>query len=265
MKNNLSRSPAQIGIIAVVLTTVLLVIGVSVGTRVTQDAAQNTQRTESTQAVDSAEGNLELINPDGTVVPGTDAQEIITDQTGTTSQVANVTSNNNSILLSEGETVEVTLDDNNLNAQLLWHRVGESCDSGTNSPGLLISQYYPVGNTQEVQYYLLTSHDKTRDGYLTAQIPSGSGSLYQNSTSLSSLTASNPNFPLASGQTLRIKALFCNTTIDLPGLVTITRSASQDSSEEQVRILEQRSTDPTAPAIFDFALFAGQGDLRANY
>ena len=59
MQKNTHLHSGQIGIIAVILTTVLLVIGISVAARVTQQSAQNVQRTESTQALNQAEGGLE--------------------------------------------------------------------------------------------------------------------------------------------------------------------------------------------------------------
>lgn len=252
MQKNSYFQSGQIGIIAVILTTVLLVIGISVAARVTQQSAQNLQRTESTQALNKAEGGLEEQSSE------------------TTTPVTTITGDD-SILLSQGETVEVLIDDNNQNLDLFWQKIGtngDTCSNSThnNTPALLIAYYHPVtdaSNNQStaVDYYPVQAYNNTTEnGYVNSQ----PGNSVYNSYITAKTLLGDPNKTFQNGDSVRIKALFCNVTISMPGLVTVTRSVSRDNSGSQVRVVEQRQTQPAAPSIMDYALFAGNGDLNAN-
>lgn len=228
-----NKYPAQIGVIAVVLTTILLAIGVSVSTRITQEAVQNAERTESTQTFNVAEGGVET---GGT---GTDNVDVVSNIVG-----------DNAIYLSAGESVEIKLD--GTMPDIFWN-LNTICSTSNKGPALLIS-YYPDNTT--VQYYPISGFgaDCNRDGYLSSVDP-GSGSVYKNKYSNADIT----------GGRIRIKALFTSTHIQMAGLVDTTRSAAQDElSGEQVRVVEQRQTDPAAPSVMDYALFAGTGNLQVT-
>ena len=250
MQKNTHLHSGQIGIIAVILTTVLLVIGISVAARVTQQSAQNVQRTESTQALNQAEGGLEEKS----------------DETTITSTIVG----DDSILLSQGETVEILIDEevNNLNLDLKWQKIGTNGDLCTNSdhdntPALLIARYHTISDgtnqSTSVDYYPVQAYNRSAETGYTASEQS-SDPEYNSLITAAKLAGTQ----FQSGDTVRVKALVCNVTISMPGLVTITRSVSQDNSGQQVRVIEQRQTKPAAPSIMDYALFAGNGDLNAN-
>ena len=242
MKIFSQRQPGQAGIIAIIVTTVLFALGISVSSQVTKEVVQNIEREESTQALNAAEGGLE---------------------TGSTTNV-NVSTgiiDNSSILLSEGDSVEIEVsnivssNNGNANFQIMWE-LGDSNNNCTgDTPALLISHYQGSGASATVNYYPIAGYGCTNDGYTKAEKGS---SPYRN------LFTNNTNGVNITDGRIRIKALFNNTYLKLPGLINVSRSAAQDDTGEQVRVVELRQTTPAAPAVMDYALFAGSGDIAAN-
>ncbi len=251
MKKTLTFQPAQIGIIAVVLTSILLVIGIAVASRVTKDTAQNTQRTESGQALNTAESNLETAgNTSG-------------DSNNPTTQVIG----ESSIRLSAGESVETSLPDVKGDINLYWQGTTNdaTCLSKDNkklNPALLLSVYCTTPeNITSVDYFLYKGVNVSDlgEGYIASTAATDKPG-YDSKI----INIGNGTGVCAAGdtRTLRIKMLFCSSNLDMAGLVKTTRSISEDESGTQVRVIEQRETDPGAPSIMDFAVFSGSGNLE---
>lgn len=242
MQKNQKFYPGQIGTVAVILTSILLVIGVSVAARITKDANQATQRTESTQALNTAEGNLE-----------TQPEDAITQITG-----------DDSMDISAGDSVEIK------------EPIGEPvvisfADRASESPkctadqyaALLVSVYCTnASNITSVDYYPFRAvNDNNQTGFTASTAVTGDG-IYTNKISAENGLGDCPDGSIS--KTVRIKVLFCNTKIKSAGLVTTTRSLSQDNSGQQARVIEQKETTPAAPSIMDYALFAGTGNLEVT-
>ncbi len=231
MQKNRRIHQAQIGAIAVILTTILLAIGVAISTRITREAAQEAERRESSKAFNLAEGGLET---------GSGANPLLS--------VSSITGDN-TIQLGAGETVELALGTSKL-PQIDWN-INVNCnDPGVDGkhPALIISHYK---NNELLSYEYVTGNGTScdREGYVNSEVGT---SPYKNKYE---------NLGIEGG-IVRIKALFSGTHLRIAGLTSITRSAAKDDfTGEQVRVVEQRQTEPAAPSVLDYALFAGEGNL----
>jgi hypothetical protein len=65
---------------------------------------------------------------------------------------------------------------------------------------------------------------------------------------------------------VRIKALYNSTVIRVraDGQVRLVRSAATNRQDNQARVVEVRETQPGAPLVMDYALFAGAGNIEKN-
>lgn len=232
----------QIGITAVLLTTLLLAVGVSVSNRVSKQIQNSTSRQESSALLNEAESVADIVSGGTTGVSETDTLQYITNATG----------DNKSVYLSEGESVEA-----NLSGALptIYWELGDpnaACDRSS-SPAILLSHFKSDGT---VDYYLLTGYnctDGNRNGYTAAS--ASNGDPYRNVLNTGTLTN-------VSGGTIRLKALYNNTYLMMDGLVTAARVAASNDAGNEVRIVEQqRTTTPAAPSVMDYAVFAGDGAI----
>ncbi|MDO5561298.1 MAG: hypothetical protein Q4G02_00800 [bacterium] len=240
------RHSAQAGIIAIIVTTVLFALGLSVSNQVTKEVVENIEREESTQALNAAEGGLETGGDNSTV------------------QVTSSIADESSILLSEGDSVEMAIPSTG-SLEIMW----ELTSSDPNDhPALLLSHYKGTDSNTTVDYYPLACNDcDVANGKYTGYTKAvGGTNPYRNKCqiALSNTETSPHQITLSDGGYIRIKALFNNTYLKIPGLVNVTRSAAKDSSTEQARVVELRQTTPAAPAVMDYALFAGSGDISAQ-
>ncbi len=242
MKKIFSSQPAQIGIAAVLLTTVLLAIGVSVTTRVSDQVSQETQRSESQQALESAIGqadiasNIQTETTEQTIDTPTLADNIVATRKDNTTD-------GQSIYLNAGETVEINLNGTTMK-DIFWERGDNACNSA-----LLLGHYN--GNT--VNYYPIRGNGCSATGTLVGYDEASAGTNGFKNKFIN--TAIN-------GGTLRIKVLFKGTYLQMEGLISTTRAAASNEGGNEVRVVEQyQTTNNAAPSIMDFALFAGGGSI----
>ncbi len=240
MKKIFSSQSAQIGIAAVLLTTVLLAIGVSVTTRVSDQVSQETQRSESQQALESAIGQADIAS--NLASPTTNTTITTPTQNNTVATKQDNTTDGQSIYLNAGETVEIKLD--GTMKDIFWEIGNNACNAA-----LLLGHYN--GNT--VNYYPIRGKGCPATGTLVGYDEASTGTNGFKNRFI--------NTAINSG-TLRIKVLFQGTYLKMDGLISTTRAAASNEGGNEVRVVEQyQTTDNAAPSIMDFALFAGGGSI----
>ena len=261
-----STQPAQIGVTAVLLTTVLLAIGITVTSRVVNQVNQDTQRTESGQAYNIAESTVDS-KVESAPAPGADG--VLTTSKFSTSRGKSV------IYLEAGESVEVRFagsapGDTDRNSDVrdqvvYWEDAGSgntNCitDGSGNyiRPALLLSWYPEGGGVQYMPVAArgcpVTGASKNLTGYVGADddAPGGEFSSFLNSYKITDFSGKG---------TLRIKALYAGTYVSMDKLTRITRAAASNTGSNAVRVSEQNETDPTAPSVFDYGIFVANGSI----
>ena len=236
------RQAAQIGITAVLLTTVLLAIGVSVTTRMVSQTQQETSRQESTGTLNQAESgaaNDQTISDNNIYVEQTTSSSV-----------------GEGIEIQAGDTIEIDGSSVSGNITIDW----SGC--GANQAALLISKV-TSGN---IEYYPIAC--SSCDG--------GSGSTKCGTTgpytgfveanySGDSEYPSRYTISADPSAIYRVKVLFQDTNIRSDGLTKVTRSAAANEAGGEVRVVEQRETaKPAAPSVFDYGIFVANGSITQD-
>jgi len=249
MKNDVQshKLTAQIGVTAVLLTTVLLAIGVSVTSRVVQQVAQDTQRSESTQVLNQAE-RAASTGQNGAHNYSDTASSI---NTNATSKQDSYTGNQSRIYVEAGDTLQANASDVR-GKTLRWEEtVDGACNTSNPRPAVMV--IHDDGTTAEYRIVAPTSCAGTSQ-YSGYESSLGASSGYQSSWTI-------PNW--ASG-IVRIKVLYKNAYVNLDGLIQTIRGAAESQSGNEVRVVEQNQTTPAAPHIFDYAIFVANGSITQS-
>lgn len=252
MCSSKQHQEAQIGIVAVLLTTILLAIGVSVGSRVIRQTRDETIRQEATQQLNQAESVADMgkndTSPDLLIdLSHTRVGEGISDAPNT-ERKNTFSSDIDTVYLNQGETVEVLM--NSVSGNIHWELEQNRETECPKKPGLLLtfidgdkSQITPVAPSG-------CSGDQFFKGYQSGV--SSSNNKYVNS------------FAIAAGtgyKRLRIEAIFAPTYIHLQGLTTAVRAAAVNQSGEEARAVEQTTSPDTPNFVNNFTLFAGNSSI----
>lgn len=243
MRMRKKHQEAQIGVVAVLLTTVLLVIGVSVGSRVIRQTRDETIRQEATQQLNQAE-SVANMGEGGSSETLIDLSNVGVKKEPTTHKEI-FSSDVDTVYLNQGETVEVLM--SSVKGDIHWELKQNKETECPKKPGLLLT---------------FINDDKSQ---ITPVAPSGcSGDQfkgYQLGGSSSNTKYVN-SFTLATGyKRLRIEAIFAPTYIHLQGLTTAVRAASVNQSGEEARVVEQTTSFDTPNFVNDFTLFAGNSQI----
>lgn len=261
MCSSKQHQEAQIGIVAVLLTTILLAIGVSVGSRVIRQTRDETIRQEATQQLNQAESVADMgkndTSSDNLLIDLSHTKVGDTPTHGTVRQDT-FSSDIDTVYLNQGETVEVV--GKNISGNIFWELKQNKETECTQEPGLLLT----VINSDSSSEIIPVSPFGCSGGRFDQFTPGSSTNdtnKYVNQVS---------HGITADGQRLRIEALFAPTYVYLQGLTTAVRTAAVNQSGEEARAVEQTTSFDTPNFVNNFTLFAGnssicQGKFEHNY
>lgn len=260
MRSSKQHQEAQIGIVAVLLTTILLAIGVSVGSRVIRQTRDETIRQEATQQLNQAESVADMGKND------TSSDNLLIDLSHTKvgdmpltmshdERTKTFSSDIDTVYLNQGETVEVLKD--SIGSQIFWELKQNKEEDCQKRPGLLLTF---IKNENSTIVPIKSSY--------------WCGSQFTNTTGSAGNDKYVNSFSLSAGATdyqrLRIEALFAPTYVYLQGLTTAVRTAAVNQSGEEARAVEQTTSFNTPNFVNNFTLFAGnssicQGKFERNH
>lgn len=256
----LAYKDAQIGVIVVLLSTILLAIGVSVSSRVIRQTQNEITRQESSQQLHQAESGADMkdeVKPTDigstTSVAGTSVIEMEMEKAG--NKRAEVFSSDiDTVYLQVGETVRISqeaLKDSDGN--LFWELKGE------NSPGT------SEADCDKRPSLLLTFTNPAKQVEITPVAPvdckSGKREKYDHSNSSSNQKYLSHYLIADRNGNLVIEALYAPTYIKLKNLTTAVRSASANQTGEEARVVEQTDSHLTPNYVNNFTLFAGMNEI----
>ena len=255
MCSSKQHQEAQIGIVAVLLTTILLAIGVSVGSRVIRQTRDETIRQEATQQLNQAESIADMgkddTSSDNLLIDLSHTKVGNTPVTPGTVRQDTFSSDIDTVYLNQGETVEVV--GKNIRVNIFWElKQDNNAGDCEKRPGLLLTAITNDGSSSRI----------------TPVAPSGCiGGRFDQFAPGSSTNGTNKYVNqvshgiTADGQRLRIEALFAPTYIYLQGLTTAVRTAAVNQSGEEARAVEQTTSFNTPNFVNDFTLFAGNSSI----
>lgn len=258
MRSSKQHQEAQIGIVAVLLTTILLAIGVSVGSRVIRQTRDETIRQEATQQLNQAESVADMGKND------TNSDLLIDLSHTKVGDIPNIpnterqntfSSDIDTVYLNQGETVEVIKE--KVSGNIFWELKQNEEGNCQKKPSLLLTFIKTDGSSE-----IIPVAPSCGRGDFTKTPGSAGNDRYVNSFSLS---AGATDY-----QRLRIEALFAPTYVYLQGLTTAVRTAAVNQSGEEARAVEQTTSFDTPNFVNDFTLFAGnssicQGKFERNH
>lgn len=257
MCSSKQHQEAQIGIVAVLLTTILLAIGVSVGSRVIRQTRDETIRQEATQQLNQAESVADMGESD------TSSDNLLIDLSHT--KVGNMSltttthderkntfsSDIDTVYLNQGETVEVLAD--NVIGNIFWElKQNNNAGDCEKKPGLLLTAITNDGSSSRITPVAPSGCSGGRFDQFTPGSPTNGTNKYVNQVS---------HGITAGGQRLRIEALFAPTYVYLQGLTTAVRTAAVNQSGEEARAVEQTTSFNTPNFVNNFTLFAGNSSI----
>lgn len=260
MRSSRQHQEAQIGIVAVLLTTILLAIGVSVGSRVIRQTRDETIRQEATQQLNQAESVADMgksdTSSDNLLIDLSHTKVGDTPTHGTVRQDT-FSSDIDTVYLNQGETVEVV--GKHINGNIFWELQQNKETECTRKPGLLLTVINGDGSSK-----ITPISPFNCIGGRFNQFTPGS------STNGTNKYVNQVSHGTADNQRLRIEALFAPTYIYLQGLTTAVRTAAVNQSGEEARAVEQTTSFDTPNFVNNFTLFAGnssicQGKFERNH
>ena len=262
MCSSKQHQEAQIGIVAVLLTTILLAIGVSVGSRVIRQTRDETIRQEATQQLNQAESVADMGKNDTSPDLLIDLSHTQVGEMSPTithdKRTKTFSSDIDTVYLNQGETVEVV--GKNISGNIFWELKQNKETECTQEPGLLLTVINSDGSSEIIPVSPFGCSGGRFDQF-TPGSSTNDTNKYVNQVSRG-ITAD--------GQRLRIEALFAPTYVYLQGLTTAVRTAAVNQSGEEARAVEQTTSFDTPNFVNNFTLFAGnssicQGKFEHNY
>jgi hypothetical protein len=257
--NTKSTQSGQIGVIVLLVMVVTLTIGVSLAAQTSQEVFLSQQTAESARVFNAAEAGLEkALSSD---INYTNTQ----DEEGTLSSIEGVDVNYTvakvqrlETKLFEGVTVmlDVTGAANGNQLRVRWAKIA-AC--GQNPASLLFAIYSEDGSGDlRVRYTGVGACDHADGFTLGNTIPASNG--YRKEAFIS----------LAAGDKfIRVKPLYNDTDVritgegwTLPIQYVKVRSEAGNQNGNETRIVEVNRTLPTAPSVFDYALYSGNTLLK---
>ena len=151
MRISKQHQEAQIGIVAVLLTTILLAIGVSVGSRVIRQTRDETIRQEATQQLNQAESVADMGKNDTSSDLLIDLSHTKVGDTPTHGTVRQDTfsSDIDTVYLNQGETVEVV--GKHISGNVFWElKQNNNAGDCEKRPGLLLTAITNDGSSSRI-------------------------------------------------------------------------------------------------------------------
>lgn len=264
------KQDGYIVIIVLLLTAVLLMLGLSLATRTTEEVYQSGQEADTTRVFNAAETGIEAALYQIETDPNLQFGETL----GNIDDISNP--DNLSTLLVQGEKADefdisipqgevLTLEWNISNStKIIWKHTG--C---TSAPAVIITLYNNTSppTAHHVAYNAAASSSTACSGgsnFTRAAFESGVGS---------SVTLPNTNVlfgvtPVA-GSLIRIRPLYADANFRIENsaatriVSTATDNTGGTTEGKETRKIEVIRTEPAAPSIFDYAVFSG-GSLEKN-
>lgn len=267
-----NKQSGQIAVIVLLIMVVLLVIGLSLATRTTQESFLSQQASETARVWNAAETGAE------------DALSKLSSGSAPANSGVSRTVNNSLVnaTVTSQNTVDTTLKQLstltvNLNAAsvtsftITWGQEADACSRAS----LLVSLYYSESSTTKVAHYTLGTGCATRNdgfsnasetGFVLSTLPTAPYSraqIYLPAGADTSAIGNSGQQPLFA----RIKPLYADTVIAVTGsgnfpeqsnIVTSTAENTQTNAVgREVRTVQVSRTLPSAPSILDYALYSG--------
>lgn len=261
MRNNslLIQKDAQIGVIVVLLSTILLAIGVSVSSRVIRQTQNEITRQESSQQLHQAESGADMGSQmtDGggsgasAAIGGTNIhQDNPSDPAAATERENIFSSDIDTVYLQVGETVRIPKDSlQKSNGALQWE-LSDNDGGGTptkckEKPSLLLT-FTKTDGTVITPVAPADCNDHDMASYESAIKLDSKSKKYRNQFTISDKDGD-----------LTIEALYAPTYVYLDKLTTAVRSASANQTGDEARVVEQADSHLTPNYVNNFTLFAG--------
>lgn len=241
----------QIAVIVLLIMAVLLVIGISLANRTSQEITLSSQQQETTRVFNAAETGIEQALQDQLGIANTDTTtETVDNISVTTSVVAAQSTDQNTI--APGDTRTYQPDGNPASFSINWS--GATC--ATQASLVLTVYYHDAANEARAAYSAVNPCTQNTNGTSFASAARTNAHTAQGVS-----TFATPALPSGStAKLLRITALYHPATIvsvsnTNPNVVRI-RSEAQSTTNE-FRAIEVERTVPAPPSIFDYALYSG--------
>jgi len=252
-----SRQSGQVGIIVLLISAIILVIGLSIASRTIKESQSTVAQEDSARVFSTAEsgiqqalGNIFQFESDQNATLPAD----FSFEDANLNQVSITSAQNFEAFLPEKNVVEIKIVAGQTGSvNFNWSKT--TCDQG--GANLLISHYFLDGGTYDVNYYLIGNCPSYSDQNLisadTSTMPG-----YNFTYNLPISAANNQNsfirvIPIGRGTDLHVGA----TT----GLISNTQytilSLAQMPDGSSAKAIEVKRSIPSAPAFMDFALVSG--------
>lgn len=255
-----SRQSGQVGVIVLLISAIILVIGLSIANRTIKEGQSTVAQEDSARVFSTAEsgvqqalGNIFQFESDQNAT----LPEDFSFEDANLNQVSITSEQSFESFLPEKNVLEIKIVDGQTGAiNFNWSK--STCTQG--AANLLIGHYFLSGGNYDVNYYAVGNCPSYGDQYLIAAnvsvIPS-----YKFLYSLNITTSNNQ------GAFIRIIPLDRGTDLNVSstaGLISNAQytilSLAQMSDGSSAKAIEVKRSIPSAPAFMDFALVSG-GDL----
>jgi len=252
-----SSQTGQVGVIVLLISAVILVIGLSIANRTIQESQSNIAQEETARVFNTAEsgiqqalGNIFQFESDQNAqLPAEFSFE-----DANLNQVSISSANDFTGFVPEKTALEIRINDTQTGA-LTLHWSQTSCEQG--AANLLIGHYFLNAGTQDVNYYMVGDCASQSDQNMIAASTS-SEELYQFQYSIDIDNNNNQS------AFLRIIPLDQGTDVYLSGSSNLLASAqytilsmAQMPDGSSAKAIEVKRSIPSAPAFMDFALVSG--------
>lgn len=256
-----SNQSGQVGVIVLLISAVILVVGLSIANRTVKESQSNLAQEDNARVFSTAESGIQQAL--GNIF------QFESDQNGTLpaefsfadnnlNQVSIVAENTFEGYVAEKNTLEIKIN-NSQTGNVILHWSKSTCAQG--AANLLIGHYFLNAGSYDVNYYLVGDCPTYSDQNLISSIAS-TISPYQfkyviNVNSSNNQSAFLRIFPLGQGTDVNLKAatgLLSNSQYTILSLAQMPDGSS-------AKAIEVKRSIPSAPAFMDFALVSG-GNLN---
>lgn len=268
-KNRLNDQSGQIAVVVFLMMAVLLVIGLSLAARTSQEIEQAGQAEDTTRVFNAAESGIEQALDEGVFTVG-DYETIDVEDINNASVELKVTPTFDfaPIIQSGQSTTVYTIPNYEGDLVIRWGS-GSTCPTNAS---IVVTKYVSTGGgnykAEHEAYNPYGIDCSSRNNQFTnANLAGGTGNINGVSTPFQSRVDIHIDLGTAF---IRIKPLYTSTQFHVSGDAIdsqshIIRSQATDEStgNKEVRTIEVTRTRPAPPTILDYALYSG-GTLEKN-
>lgn len=254
--SKLQHQSGQVGIVVLLLSSIILVIGLTVANRVLREGQSTAEQEDSIRIFNTAETGIEEALNDiyefeknGTELSG--RLDLI--ENDNLNQVTINTTDNFEGFIQRGEVLSLeVIDGQTGNIEINWSRV--DCAQGASN--LLIGVYYNDSGSYQSDYYMVGNCPSYADQNLISVTDIAEENHFRYLLPITD--ANNQN------AFVRISPIEAGTDIDLnvgPGLLGDTQynitSIAQNQSGSNAKVIEVSRSSLAAPSFMDYALVSG--------